>query len=579
MKSVPLRVLLIEDSDDDAQLILRRLRKEGYVPEYRRVERLADVKDAFARSTWDLVISDYNLPEFNANDALAIYKQEQIDIPFIIVSGHIDDESAVAAMKAGAHDYLSKSSLARLAPAIARELDETEVRRARRKAEEELRFHAYHDPLTGLLNRREFERAIDNAVATAARDRSTHLLCYLDLDQFKLVNDTCGHIAGDELLRQLAMLLSHQVRGSDTLARLGGDEFGLLLNNCDLDVGQRILHKLLEFIQDFRFQWDGMSFQVGCSIGVAVICGDSTSAADALSAADVACYAAKELGRNRLHVYQIDDQGLAQRRREMQWISRISVALEENRMALYHQPIYRIDGGTPKVACHEVLLRMVDETGALIPPNVFIPAAERFKLMTPIDRWVVRNIFGAVANGTIPLDLKSEDLLLFINISGATVNDETFFDFVQRQFQEFDIPPNKVCLEITESAAIANINQSIPLFSRLRDLGCKFALDDFGSGLSSFGYLKHLPVDFVKIDGSFVRDITRDPIDLAMVEAINKISHVMGLQTIAEFVESEDVLASLQTLGVEYAQGYLLGHPKPWLPFNAAAALPLAATR
>ncbi|MBI1891998.1 MAG: EAL domain-containing protein [Burkholderiales bacterium] len=572
MKSIPLRVLLIEDSDDDAQLLLRLLRKEGYMPDHLRVESRADLQAALADNAWDLIISDYALPGFNAHDALVVYKESLLDIPFIIVSGHIDDVSAVAAMKAGAHDYLLKNNLVRLGPVIARELDETRVRAAKRNAEEELRYHAFHDPLTGLLNRREFERATGNALHTAQRDRSTHLLCYLDLDQFKLVNDTCGHIAGDELLRQLAMALGHQIRASDILARLGGDEFGLLLNNCDLEDGQRILHKLLEFIQDFRFQWEGVSFQVGCSIGVSIINSETTNAAEAMSAADVACYAAKELGRNRLHIYQLDDQGLAQRRKEMQWISRISLALEENRMALFHQPIFKInDGKTPKLACHEVLLRMVDEAGVLIPPSVFIPAAERFKLMTPIDRWVVRNTFSAIAEKKIPLDLKHDDVLLFLNISGATINDEDFFEYVRRQFLEFDIPPNKVCLEITESAAIANIAGTIPLFTKLRDIGCKFALDDFGSGLSSFGYLKHLPVDFVKIDGSFVRDITRDPIDLAMVEAINKISHVMGLQTIAEFVESADVLEALQELGVEYGQGYLLGHPKPWLPLDPQA--------
>lgn len=572
MTGIPLRVLLVEDSDDDAQLILRLLRKEAYLPDYLRVERLQDLQEALTQRSWDLIISDFSLPDFTAHDALALYKEAQIDIPFIIVSGNIDDESAVAAMKAGAHDYLSKGSLARLAPAIARELDETRVRHAKRTAEQELRFHAYHDPLTGLLNRREFERAIDHAVRTAARDRSTHLLCYLDLDQFKLVNDTCGHIAGDELLRQLAMVLSRNIRNSDTLARLGGDEFGLLLHACSLEDGQRILQTLLEHIQDFRFLWEGMTFQVGCSIGATLITSDSISVADSLSAADVACYAAKELGRNRLHIYQVDDQGLALRRKEMQWVARISVALEENRMALFHQPIYRIDGDkTPKIACHEILLRMVDENGALIPPGVFIPAAERFKLMMPIDRWVIRSSLSAIAEGKVPLDMKAEDLLLFINISGATVNDEGFFDYVQQQLREFDIAPQKICLEITESAAISNIHQSIPLFGRLRDIGCKFALDDFGSGLSSFGYLKNLPVDFVKIDGSFVRDITRDPIDMAMVEAIHKISHVMGLQTIAEFVESTDVLKALQGLGVEYAQGYLLGHPKPWLPFAADA--------
>ncbi|RJG03135.1 EAL domain-containing protein [Noviherbaspirillum sedimenti] len=563
MNHALLRVLLVEDADDDAQLLLRLLRKEGYVPDYQRVDNRTDLAAALATSHWDLIISDYAMPGFTAHDALEIYKQAALDIPFIIVSGHIDDVSAVAAMRAGAHDYLLKDNLARLAPVIARELDEVRVRIAKRRAEQELRFHAYHDPLTGLLNRREFERVLEMAVCAAQRDCSQHVLCYLDLDQFKLVNDTCGHVAGDELLRQLGANLSHHIRASDTLARLGGDEFGLLLSNCPLDEGMRIIASLQELIRDFRFPWRESVFQIGCSIGVTVLSAETAAAGEAMSAADVGCYVAKELGRNRCHVYQADDQELAQRRREMQWISRIGAALEANRLALYQQPIYRIGAGAaPVLAGHEILLRMIDEDGTLIPPNVFIPAAERFKLMASVDRWVVRRLFAAIAARQPRCALAGDDLLLFVNISAATVNDAAFFDYVQQQLAEFAIPPHQVCLEITESAAIANLAATTPLFARLRQLGCRFALDDFGSGLSSFGYLRHLPVDFVKIDGGFVRNIACNPIDLAMVEAINKISHVMGLQTIAEFVESEDVMRALQELGVEYAQGFLLGRPQ-----------------
>jgi diguanylate cyclase (GGDEF)-like protein len=563
MKHSLLRVLLVEDADDDAQLLLRLLRKEGYAPDYQRVDNREAMATALASSTWDLIIADYAMPGFTAHDALEIYKQAALDIPFIIVSGHIDDVSAVAAMRAGAHDYLLKDNLARLAPVIARELDEVRVRTAKRRAEQELRFHACHDPLTGLLNRREFERAMEQAVRTAQRDRSQHVLCYLDLDQFKIVNDTCGHIAGDELLRQLSASLGRHVRGSDTLARLGGDEFGLLLVNCPLDEGLKIVAAMQELIRDFRFHWRDAAFQVGCSIGVTMIGSETAEPAEAMSAADVACYVAKEQGRNRCHVYEADDRELAQRRREMQWISIIGTALEKNSLVLYQQPIYRIarDAG-PVLAGYEILLRMLDDSGALIPPNVFIPAAERFKLMASVDRWVVRRLFSAIAGGQIGPEMLHDDLLMFINISAATINDATFFDYVQQQMAEFSIPPRRVCLEITESAAIANLAASTPLFARLRQLGCRFALDDFGSGLSSFGYLRHLPVDFVKIDGGFVRNIAHNVVDMAMVEAINKISHVMGLQTIAEFVESEEVLHALRQLGVEYAQGYLLGRPQ-----------------
>ncbi|TCS37826.1 diguanylate cyclase (GGDEF)-like protein [Paucimonas lemoignei] len=563
MNHALLRVLLVEDADDDAQLLLRLLRKEGYAPDYLRVDSPEEMAAALSSSTWDLIIADYAMPGFTAHDALKIYKHAGLDIPFIIVSGHIDDVSAVAAMRAGAHDYLLKDNLARLAPVIARELDEVRVRAAKRRAEQELRFHACHDPLTGLLNRREFERAMELAVSTAQRDRSRHVLCYLDLDQFKLVNDTCGHIAGDELLRQLSAGLAQHVRGSDTLARLGGDEFGLLLANCPLDEGLRIIAGLQDLIRDFRFHWREVAFQVGCSIGVTVIDGETADAGEAMSAADVACYVAKEQGRNRCHVYEADDHELAQRRREMQWISAIGSALEKNSLVLYRQPIYRIArDAAPVLAGYEILLRMLDDGGALIPPNVFIPAAERFKLMASVDRWVVRRLFSAIAAGKIGGELLQDDQLLFVNISAATINDASFFDYVQQQLAEFSVSPRKVCLEITESAAIANLAASTPLFARLRQLGCRFALDDFGSGLSSFGYLRHLPVDFVKIDGGFVRNIAHNVVDMAMVEAINKISHVMGLQTIAEFVESPEVLHALCELGVEYAQGYLLGRPQ-----------------
>jgi diguanylate cyclase (GGDEF)-like protein len=560
---------MIEDSDDDAQLLLRLLKKEGYVTDHLRVENREDLSRALSDRSWDLIIADNSLPGFNAQEALKVYKDAELDVPFIIVSGDIDDVSAVAAMKAGAHDYLIKDNLARLLPVIARELDEAKVRMAKRKAEEDLRYHAYHDPLTGLLNRREFERAMSNAVHTARRDLSTHILCYLDLDQFKLVNDTCGHIAGDELLRQLSMLLTQKIRANDTLARIGGDEFGLLLNNCSLEDGQKIITDLQESIEDFRFRWDNVSFHVGCSIGLTAITSDTDNIAEPLSAADVACYAAKELGRNRLHVYQADDKNFVKRRKEMQWISRINEALDENRLALFHQPIFDIRDAKPTLACHEVLLRMADKSGTLILPGAFIPAAERFKLMAQVDRWVVRRLLSSLAQGALSFEMKNDGMLLFINLSGATINDETFLDFVQRQFIEFNIPPEWICFEITESVAITNITNTIPLFTKLRDLGCKFALDDFGSGLSSFGYLKHLPVDFVKIDGGFVQDITSDPIDRAMVEAINKISHVMGLQTIAEFVETKEILEVLRELEVEYAQGYLLGQPTSWLRADA----------
>ena len=572
--SIPLRLLLVEDSDDDAVLLLRLLRSAGFVPDYRRVESESEMRDALGDTRWNLVIADNSLPEFDATRALALFKEAGLDVPFIIVSGHIDDASAVAAMKAGAHDYLLKDNLARLIPAIKRELEEAENRRSKRQVEEALRFQSKHDTLTGLLNRREFERVIAEAL-TALSDAGTHVLCFIDLDQFKIVNDTCGHIAGDEMLRALSSLLTQQMRAGDTLARLGGDEFGLLLRDCSVPDALRLLTQLQQVIGSFKLQRDGFTFHATCSIGVVEVTADHTYA-ELMSSADVACYAAKELGRNRIHVYRGNDEEMVRRRREMRWVSRISSALDEDCLILFHQPIFEIGDGAPREVFQEALLRMVEDDGALTMPGAFIPAAERFKLMSAVDNWVVHHLFAAIAKGAIPMDLSDPHALLFINLSGVTISDGGFGAYVEEQLAEFNIPPSRICFEITESAAIANLSAALPLLHRLRDLGCRFALDDFGSGLSSFGYLKQLPVDFVKIDGSFVCDIAKDPIARAMVEAINKISHVMGLQTIAEFVESPEVLDVLREIGVEYAQGYLLGVPRPW-PLRASQHSPLTA--
>ena len=421
-----------------------------------------------------------------------------------------------------------------------------------------MNYLASHDALTGLANRYAFERKLQYVLENTD-ERHQHTLCYFDLDQFKVVNDTCGHIAGDEMLRQVCTILSKHLRHSDTLGRLGGDEFGLLLEECPLDNAVNIVDELLTAIQDFRFTWDDKTFTVTLSAGMILLDETTPSVGAALSHADTACYAAKESGRNRIHIHRADDEELARRQGEMQWVSRIHEAYEENRFYLRKQKIFSIKGDKVPLERFEFLIGLRDQQGKYVPPGAFLPAAERYNLMPTIDRWVVRTALKWLSE-TIP-DLDSLDFCT-INLSGTTLADLHFYEFIIDQLESSNVPPHKLCFEITETAAIADLPRAIQFMTNLKKVGCQFALDDFGSGMSSFAYLKNLPVDIVKIDGTFVRDITVDPVDRAMVEAINKVGHVMGLTTIAEYVEDEAILNSLRQIGVDYAQGYGIGMPE-----------------
>ncbi len=449
-----------------------------------------------------------------------------------------------------------------------------------RHLEHQLSWQASHDDLTGLVNRHEFENRLEQTVIVARTLSQQHALCYLDLDQFKVVNDTCGHIAGDELLCQVTNLFQSQVRASDTLARLGGDEFGLLLNHCPLESAVQVANKLREQLQQFRYLWHDKTFSVGVSIGVVAIDANTESVTSVLSAADAACYAAKNKGRNRVHVYQADDQELAIQQGQMQWIARLTQALEENRFRLYYQPIVPSPRTSSQEVHYEILLRLVDETGNLVMPGTFIPAAERYNLMQAIDRWVIGTLFASLGEhyreSAHPSSLPGEVAHCFyaINLSGASLNDEQLIDFIRSGLALHQLPPQMICFEITETVAIANLAQAAQFMRSLKQIGCRFALDDFGSGMSSFAYLKNLPVDYLKIDGGFVKQIVDEPIDLAMVEAINHIGHVMGIQTIAEFVENETILEKVTAIGVDYAQGYSIAKPRP-LAFNNRLLAPV----
>ena len=426
-----------------------------------------------------------------------------------------------------------------------------------------LSWQASHDDLTRLINRRELERHLQQAMESAINENVEHCLCYMDLDKFKVVNDTCGHAAGDELLKQLADIFRSNVRGADILARLGGDEFAIILTQCSLEPGLHVAEKIRLAIENFRFAWADTSFQIGVSIGLVVIDAECPDLNEIFRAADSACYAAKEAGRNRIQVYNPDNVEIAHRQGQTQWMLRIQQALENDRFELHYQTIVPVSNRENGTVHYEILVRMIDENGELIPPGAFIPSAERYHLMTKIDFWVIYNLFQWLEQYWDT----SSDGIFAINLSGQSMADDQLLKKIKQLIEASSIEPQNISFEITETAAISNLVLAKEFISDLKKIGCKFALDDFGSGLSSFAYLKNLPVDYLKIDGAFVKDMVRDPIDRAMVESIHHIGSVMNLKTIAEFVENDEILKVLQEVGVDYAQGYGIARPKP-LPRN-----------
>ena len=421
---------------------------------------------------------------------------------------------------------------------------------------------ASHDPLTGLLNRREFERRVTSALIESQYEANNHAVLYIDLDEFKVVNDTCGHAAGDELLRQVSALIRLRLREGDTLARLGGDEFGVLLEHCAPAPAYAIADALRTAIGDFHYQWNQRSFKIGASVGVVNVADGPQTLAGVLSAADAACYMAKDKGRNRVQVYSPESAEVTLRKGEMEWVNRIHRALAEDRFLLHAQPVRDTRTDDDASPYTELLLRLRDDGGDLVPPTSFIPAAERYHLMPAIDRWVIASAFAILAR---MLETEPPPSGVFaINVSGASIGDDAFLDFVQSQFLRYSVPHGNVCFEITETTAVASLSKATAFMTTLRALGCRFALDDFGVGVSSFTYLKHLPVDYLKIDGSFVKDMRNDPVSHAMVEAIHRIGHIMGKKTIAESVEHPETVKALRAIGVDYAQGFGIARPMPF---------------
>ena len=422
----------------------------------------------------------------------------------------------------------------------------------------ELQWHASHDPLTGLVNRREFETRLKSHLHTARVEELTHTLLFLDLDQFKVVNDTCGHLAGDRLLIQITDLFKNLLRSGDTLARLGGDEFAILLPSCPVESAKLLSEEILQAIQSFTFEWDGKPFKIGVSIGLLPINKHSGDITTIMSAADVACYAAKDGGRNRVHIYLPSDEDTARHHNEMNWVSILTEALQEDRFVLYGQTIMPLEEQLQKEPHMEVLIRLQDESGAIVLPGAFLPAAERYNMMSTIDRWVISNSFSHYnafrkMHGISPR--------LSINLSGASFNDRQMLRFIVEQFMQYRVNPEDICFEITETVAIAQMRYAMIFINTLKKAGCKFALDDFGSGLSSFGYLKNLPVDYIKIDGNFVKDIEGDRLSQVMVQMISNVGKVMDIKIIAESAEDDNTLDILKELGIDYAQGYGINQP------------------
>jgi diguanylate cyclase (GGDEF)-like protein len=438
---------------------------------------------------------------------------------------------------------------------------EADMRHRIQDAQAQLRYQARHDALTGLVNRQELERRLQQALQDVKQHRANHVFCYMDLDQFRVINDTCGHLAGDEMLRQISMILSQRIRAEDTFARLGGDEFGLLLSYCQVEKAIEIAAQLRQMVETFRFMHEGRLFQTGISIGIVEITTTLKDVGEITRHADAACYVAKDNGRNQIHLFHPEDDVLLKRHVEMEWVLRINEAIEHNEFVLYCQGIFPLQQ-KELPPFYEILIRKRDEHGGIIPPAEFLPSAERYHLMTKIDRWVIQHAFMAL-QPLFKMQSSVSPFIVSINLSGMSLGDAQLLPYIQNCFDTYDISPSHVCFEVTETSAIINIDNTIKLITELQKMGTRFMLDDFGSGMSSFSYLKHLPVNFLKMDGAYVRDITSNKVDLAMAQAIQSVAQSMEIQTIAEYVEDEATLDCLKDMGVAFAQGFYLNRPMP----------------
>ena len=512
-------------------------------------------ENARGRTLADLVTLVDEQDERSLGDPVALCLEEERRIDLgrraILVSRHTGEECSIEVRVSPI-----RGPARQISGCVVVLHDVSEIRGLARQ----MSYQASHDPLTGLCNRREFERRVGEAIAMARNGNGSHVLCYLDLDRFKRVNDTCGHMAGDNLLREVAGVIRDQVRDSDTVARIGGDEFGMLLTGCPLDKARQLADDVCAAIRDYRYVWRDQIFTIGVSIGLVEIAHESGSMEDMLSAADSACYVAKQHGRGRVHVYSSRDEAVARQRGEILWLQRLQTALKEDLFELYVQPIVSAAGRVETGPACEVLLRLSDDDAGTISPADFMQAAERYHLMPNVDRWVLQTAFAAIGSGSLRLpDQRS----CAINLSGQTLGDPQFLDFVVDCLDRSGVAPARVCFEITESAVISNLSHAARFIAVLHGMGCQFALDDFGGGMGSFAQLKTLSLDFLKIDGSFVRDLGTDEVSQAMLGAMIDLARTLDIRVIAEQVEDETAYSRLRSLGVDFVQGYVVGRPKP----------------
>ena len=434
--------------------------------------------------------------------------------------------------------------------------DVTEVR----TMEKQLSYQASHDSLTGLINRREFEVRLQHAIRKAQIEQASHSICFLDLDKFKIINDTSGHAAGDEFLKQISNTIQSLLRQTDVLARLGGDEFAIILDGCSIHQAKKICNQIIKTIKDTRFSWGKNSFETGASIGIVPITKLTVSAAEVMSSVDAACYEAKDKGRNRIQVFEPDNAEFVQHQIETSWIQKIKDAIAENSFELYFQELRNINPSYETPRTIELLIRLNDN-GKVIFPDSFIPTAERYNLMPIVDEWVISSAFEFIKKYK---EKHNSDIRVAINLSGQSLSEDSVLNLITNKLRKNkSLKKELICFEITETAAIANMSKAIEFIAHVKQMGCKFSLDDFGSGLSSFSYLKNMPVDNIKIDGIFIRDIHTDPVNKIFVESIHKISQTMGIKTTAEYVENEEILNCIKNIGIDYAQGYHIAKPIP----------------
>lgn len=567
------RILLV----DDEPLLLagyrRGLAKQFSMDTATSGAEALELCDRTGASPYAVVVSDMHMPDMNGIELLTRLTTSYPQAIRIMLTGNSDQQTAADAVNQGhVFKFLTKPcSIADLREALNEALAQYRSERERDAVSQhtaikvqhlsaKLAHQARHDILTGLANRRAFELRLKGSLESARQEGREHIFCFIDIDYFHRINDACGYTAGDELLRQLGGILSHQRRSGDIAARLGSDQFGLILSDCGLQDGQQIVQKIHQQMKAFVFYWEEGRYELSTSIGLVPVNSESGSLTALFNAAETACNVAKDQGRNRIHSGDAQDALLTRRLTEIQWISRINRAITENRFRLYYQTIEPINPIDSEGEQYEILLRMEGDDGRIIPPGEFLPAAEHYHLAPQIDRWVILNTIGWLNDNPDQLQALS---LCSINLSGLSMGDEEMLDFIQETLAQSDVPAGKICFEVTETAAISHLDAAVSFMQILKAIGIRFSLDDFGTGLSSFAYLRTLPVDFLKIDGMFVRNIDRNIIDWTLVKSINDMGQIMGKQTIAEFVENEDIYNQLHEIGANYAQGYMLSKPCP----------------